>query len=83
MSESVNFEKSMQTLETIVKQLETGDLPLEEALAIYEKGVKLAAQCQKALTKAEQKVIILSKIGSEEESLEPFELSREDNEHYE
>lgn len=80
MGKGLNFEQSMQTLETIVKQLETGDLPLEEALGIYEKGVKLAAQCQQALTQAEQKVAILSNIGSEKESLEPYSDPREEQE---
>lgn len=64
-----DFEQSMQTLETIVKQLETGDLPLEESLKLYEDGVKLASQCQQALTQAEQKVAVLSHMGTEKESL--------------
>lgn len=56
MSEPVNFEKSMLALEDIVKLLERGELPLEESLAQYEKGVHLARQCQEALTQAEQKI---------------------------
>lgn len=81
MTKSLNFEQSMQTLETIVKQLEVGDLPLEEALSIYETGVKLAAQCQQALSQAEQKVAILSQIGSNKESLEPYESEQSDECH--
>lgn len=75
--ETVNFEQSMQTLETIVKQLEAGDLPLEDSLKIYEQGVKLAAQCQKALTQAEQKVAILSNMGTEKEIVEPYNRQQE------
>jgi exodeoxyribonuclease VII small subunit len=60
-------------LESIVKQLEAGELSLEEALAVYEKGVNLAAQCRKVLGQAEQKVAILSKIGTDQATLEPYE----------
>ncbi len=76
-SEPLNFEQSMQTLETLVKQLETGDLPLDDALKMYEQGVRLAGQCQKVLTQAEQKVEILSQIGTEAEVLEPYEMEKE------
>ena len=54
-----NFESQLQELESIVDQLEDGDLPLDQALKIFEKGVKLSCQCQKQLADAEQKVTIL------------------------
>ncbi len=54
-----NFESQLAELESIVDQLEDGDLPLDEALKIFEKGVKLSRQCQKHLAEAEQKVTIL------------------------
>lgn len=47
------FEESLQELEAIVKQLEQGDVPLEEALAAFKKGIMLSKQCQETLTKAE------------------------------
>ena len=47
------FEESLQELEAIVKQLEQGDVPLEEALAAFKKGITLSKQCQETLTKAE------------------------------
>lgn len=50
------FEEAMSRLETIVSQLEKGDLPLEEALALFEEGAGLMKQCSKALDQAEQKV---------------------------
>ncbi|MHC9509691.1 exodeoxyribonuclease VII small subunit [Kangiella sp. M94] len=56
---SVNFESQLQELETIVEQLEGGELPLDEALKVFEKGVKLSRQCQQLLSEAEQKVTIL------------------------
>ena len=51
-----NFEKSLAELEQLVEAMEEGDLPLEDALKHFEKGIALAASCQQALQKAEQKV---------------------------
>ena len=53
---STNFEKSLAELEQLVEAMEQGDLPLEEALKQFEKGISLAGNCQKALQNAEQKV---------------------------
>ncbi len=50
----------MTELETLVETLEQGDLPLEKALAAFEKGVKLTRDCQQALSEAEQKVTLLT-----------------------
>lgn len=55
-----NFEKSLEALEVIVSQLEKGDLPLEEALAQFEKGIALSKECQTLLTNAEFKIEQLS-----------------------
>lgn len=55
------LEKSLEELETLVEQLESGDLSLEEALQHFERGVKLTRECQAALKEAEQKVEILLK----------------------
>ncbi|MEI8297585.1 MAG: exodeoxyribonuclease VII small subunit [Pseudomonadota bacterium] len=54
-----DFEKSMADLEAVVSRLEQGDVPLEEALASFERGVGLTRACQEALTSAEQKVELL------------------------
>ena len=54
-----NLEKAMGELETIVEQLETGELSLDKSLAQFEKGIKLSRECQQALADAEQKVQIL------------------------
>lgn len=50
------FEEAMLALENIVKRLEQGDLPLEEALSAYKEGIKLSQYCQKTLTDAEETV---------------------------
>lgn len=55
----------MQELETLVERLEQGDLPLEESLTAFERGVALTRNCQAALKEAEQKVeILLKKAGT-------------------
>ena len=66
-----DFEKAMHELEELVDKLEHGDLPLEESLAAFERGVMLTRTCQSALKEAEQKVeILLKKAG--ESSVEAF-----------
>jgi exodeoxyribonuclease VII small subunit len=55
------FEASLNQLETIVKQLETGDLPLEESLKLFEKGVALSRECRERLNEAERRIEILMK----------------------
>jgi len=60
-TKSPDLEKSMAELETLVARLEKGDLPLEEALKQFERGVALTRACQTALQAAEQKVEILLK----------------------
>src|SRR5690242_8930308 len=54
-----NFENSLSALESIVAQLESGDLPLNRALELFEEGVGLARQCQSQLQDAERKVELL------------------------
>ena len=63
----------MSQLEELVEDMEQGDLPLEDALKHFEKGISLATDCQQALTKAEQKITQL--IEKNGELLEkPFEI---------
>ncbi len=59
------FEAGLQELERIVKQLEKGDLPLEESLRLFEAGMRLSADCKRQLEEAETRVEILMKRGSE------------------
>src|SRR5262249_22421212 len=53
------FESSLATLEQIVAQLESGELPLERALELFEEGIGLARRCQSQLEEAERKVELL------------------------
>lgn len=54
-----SFEASLKELEQLVEQMERGDMPLEESLKSFERGVRLTRTCQQALKEAEQKVQIL------------------------
>jgi exodeoxyribonuclease VII small subunit len=54
------FEQTLAELEALVARLESGELPLEQALAAFEQGVKLTRSCQAALQAAQQKVQILT-----------------------
>lgn len=54
-----DFEQSLGELEQLVERLERGDLPLDEALKTFERGVALTRQCQQALKSAQAKVEIL------------------------
>jgi exodeoxyribonuclease VII small subunit len=56
-----NFEVCLQRLEQIVDELERGNVPLEQALKLFEEGVQLSASCRKELEEAEGKVEILLK----------------------
>mgnify|MGYP001502340652 CR=1 FL=1 len=56
MSEKLSFEESMTRLEDLVNQLESGDMPLDEALKAFEQGITLVKGCQKKLSQAEMKV---------------------------
>jgi exodeoxyribonuclease VII small subunit len=58
------FEKELDELEAVVKKLESGDLPLEESLKLFERGVALSDSCRKQLDEAETRVEILLKRGS-------------------
>lgn len=53
------FEESLTSLEEIVQQLESGELPLEKALELFEEGVVLARRCQSQLEEAERRVDLL------------------------
>ncbi len=64
------FESQIEALEAIVNHLEKGDLPLNESLTQFEKGIKLTKDCQNMLNQAEQKVSMLSE---NEDQLEDFE----------
>ncbi|HEX8710308.1 MAG TPA: exodeoxyribonuclease VII small subunit [Terracidiphilus sp.] len=67
-----SFEESLKKLETIVGQLEKGDLPLEESLKLFEDGVSLSSACKQELDAAEGKVEMLIKQRDGSLKAEPF-----------
>jgi exodeoxyribonuclease VII small subunit len=71
----LSFETGLQQLEGIVKEMESGDLPLERALELFEKGMKLSETCRKQLEEAETRVETLIKRGGEV-TTEPFSLDK-------
>lgn len=56
-----SYETLYARMQAIVAQLETGDLPLAEAMALYEEGVSVAAACQRILDEAELRVQVLQR----------------------
>ena len=66
MAEKKNFEQSITELGEIVRKLDGGQISLDEAMELFEKGVKLTKECNKMLDEAEQKVEILLKNSDKE-----------------
>mgnify|MGYP003675893890 FL=1 len=73
--ESLSFEQSMQELETLVTKMEQGDLPLEDALQSFERGIQLVRHSQQKLKDAEQKIQILTTQNGQQ-SLDVFESDK-------
>ncbi len=69
---AVDLEKALSDLESLVEDLEQGDLPLDDAMKKFEAGIKLTRECQSALRDAEQKVQVLLRDASGDEALEDF-----------
>ncbi len=69
------FEESLAQLEVLVRQLEDGDLKLEEALTAFEEGIRLSRHCQQVLQSAEQRV---NKLVSDEGTLKEVPFTPED-----
>jgi len=61
----VPFETSLTELETVVRDLESGDLPLERAIQLFERGMTLSQQCRQQLEEAETRVEVLVKRGNQ------------------
>lgn len=75
-----SFEKNIERLDAIVRQLEDADLPLEKALQIYEEGMKLSEVCQKQLQEAEGRIQVLMKRAGGKIVAEPFEPEENETE---
>ncbi len=81
---SKNFEERLERLETLAEKLKDGKLPLDEAVSVFEEGVKLAKSLEKDLNRVERKVEILTREPQEGEETPPLslfpELSEEEKE---
>jgi exodeoxyribonuclease VII small subunit len=73
-----SFEASLDLLEKVVKELETGDLPLERSIELFQKGMDLSQACRKQLSDAETRVEALFKRQGKVE-VAPFELEEGDS----
>lgn len=71
--EKISFETSLKELENIVKELESGELPLEEAIEKFESGMKYSNHCNELLDKTEKKISILLTDADGNIKEEPFE----------
>ena len=70
---ATNFEGQLASLERIVRELERGELPLEQSLELFEQGVKLSRECQERLNEAERRIEVLLRGGDGSTIAVPFE----------
>ncbi len=78
MSKSTDFASTLAELEKVVGQLDS-DIPIEKALALFERGMKLSNECEKFLSAAEQKVEILKRSTNGNVVVETFVLGENIN----
>lgn len=74
---SLSFETGLQQLEAIVKEMESGELPLDRALELFERGMKLSETCRKQLEEAETRVEVLMRRAGEMQA-QPFRTDKSD-----
>ncbi|CAM3957061.1 exodeoxyribonuclease VII small subunit [Lederbergia lenta] len=75
MNDKLTFEEAMEQLDIIVQKLEEGDIPLEEALTNYQKGMELSKLCHDKLKHAEEQLTTVLTDNGEEE----FRLKEEES----
>ena len=79
----LSFEIGLEQLESIVREMESAELPLERALELFERGVKLSGACRKQLEDAETRVEILMRRAGEVQPQpfgnDPADSSRKNN----
>jgi exodeoxyribonuclease VII small subunit len=73
------FESQLASLEKIVRELERGDLPLEESLRLFEQGVRLSRECQERLNQAERRIEILLRDAEGRPVLAAFDEDEEES----
>jgi exodeoxyribonuclease VII small subunit len=76
---SRTFETSLEALEQIVRQLESGDLPLEKSLELFEQGIKLSRECQDRLSQAERRIEVLMRDNQGRMVVGPLEPGQGEN----
>jgi exodeoxyribonuclease VII small subunit len=77
MTEDIKFEEALSKLESLVEELERGELSLEESLAAFEEGIRLSRICSKQLDEAERKIEILIKGEDGQLRIEDFDSKSE------
>ena len=76
---SNEFEKSFQQLETIVKRLESEEMPLDESLQLFEEGIRLSRFCNQKLEEVEKKIELILSDAKGQPRIEPFESDESDS----
>ena len=71
--DEMSFEDAMRELEKVVGDLERGDVPLEQSIALYERGARLKQRCQTKLKEAEEKVALITQDGDGTIALKPVD----------
>ena len=71
--DEMSFEDAMRELEKVVGDLERGDVPLEQSIALYERGAQLKHRCQTKLKEAEEKVALITQDGDGTIGLNPVD----------
>ena len=71
--EEMSFEDAMRELEKVVSDLERGDVPLEQSIALYERGAQLKQRCQTKLKEAEEKVALITEEADGNLGLKPVD----------
>ena len=74
MKENKNFEEMMENLEQIAKELESGNLSLDDSVKKFEEGMEISKECSKILENAEKKISILVKDSDNNITEEKFEV---------
>jgi exodeoxyribonuclease VII small subunit len=73
MTDPTDFEQALTELDAIVRSLEQGDQPLEQSLALFERGVTLSRFCHEKLTDAEKRIQVLTQSGGLRDETAAFE----------
>lgn len=73
--DGMSFEEAMAALEDVVGRLESGQVPLEESITLYEKGAALKAHCEAKLKSAEEKVAQITQGADGQVTAKPVEIS--------